>query len=61
MYSFCWIIPYFCIDRKWIVEVGGQSKDGKQIAGLANAFIASDDIEYSMGNKIPLWLFGFLY
>lgn len=51
----------FCIDRKWTVEVGGQSKDGKQIAGIANAFIASDDIEYALGNKIPLWLFGFLY
>ena len=51
----------FCIDRKWTVEVGGQSKDGKQIAGVTNAFIASDDIEYALGNKIPLWLFGFLY
>ena len=48
------------IDRKWTVEVGGQSKDGKQIAGVTNAFIASDDIEYALGNKIPLWLFGFL-
>ena len=51
----------FRIDRKWTVEVGGQSKDGKQIAGMTNAFIASDDIEYALGNKIPLWLFGFLY
>jgi hypothetical protein len=28
---------------------------------LENAFIASDDIEYGYQNKIPLWLFGFLY
>ena len=51
----------FVIDRKYTIEVGGQSKDGKQIANVQNAFIASDDIEYALGNKIPLWLFGFLY
>jgi len=51
----------FVIDRKYTIEVGGQSKDGKQIANVPNAFIASDDIEYALGNKIPLWLLGFLY
>ena len=38
-----------------------QSKDGKQIADTINAYIAADNIEYALGNKIPLWLFGFLY
>ena len=51
----------FLIDRKYTVEVGGQSKDGKQIAGVSNAYIAADNMEYALGNKIPLWLFGFLY
>ncbi len=51
----------FVIDRKYTIEVGGSSKDGKQIANLENAFIAADNIEYALGNKIPLWLFGFLY
>jgi len=51
----------FLIDRKFTIEVGGQSKDGKQIAGTPNAFIAADGIEYAFGNKLPLWLFGFLY
>ena len=51
----------FVIDRTYTIEVGGQSKDGKQIANVQNAFIASDDIEYALGNKIPLWLFGFFY
>lgn len=51
----------FVVDGKYTVEVGGRSKDGKQIAGIDNAFIASDGIEYALGNKIPLWLFGFLY
>jgi hypothetical protein len=36
-------------------------EDGKQIADVPNAFIAADNIEYTLGNKIPLWLFGFLY
>jgi len=44
-----------------IVEVGGKSKDGSQIKGLNNAYLALDDIEFGQGNKIPLWLFGFLY
>ena len=51
----------FLIDGKYTIEVGGPSKDGKQIAGVENAFIAADNIEYALGNKIPLWLFGFLY
>lgn len=51
----------FTVDRQYTFEVGGRSKDGKQIAGVANSFIASADEEYILGNKIPLWLFGFLY
>ena len=51
----------FFIDRIYSVEVGGKSKDGKQIANIENAFIAADNIDYSYGNKLPLWLFGFLY
>ncbi len=51
----------FRIDGEYTIEVGGKKKDGKQIAGVENAFIAADNIEYALGNKIPLWLFGFLY
>lgn len=51
----------FTIDHQYTIEVGGRSKDGKRIAGIANGFIASADEEYVLGNKIPLWLFGFLY
>lgn len=51
----------FLIDRKHTIEVGGQSKGGKQIADVEHSYIAADDIEYALGNKIPLWLFGFLY
>lgn len=42
-------------------EIGGKNKGQEQIVGLQNAYIVSDDIELGFGNKIPLWLFGFLY
>jgi len=51
----------FLVDDNITFEVGGKSKTRKQIATLKNAYIASDNIEYSNGNRIPLWLFGFLY
>ncbi|MCF6213519.1 MAG: AAA family ATPase [Flavobacteriaceae bacterium] len=51
----------FKVDDHYIFEIGGKAKTNKQIAGIENAFIASDDIEFGYENKIPLWLFGFLY
>jgi uncharacterized protein len=44
-----------------IFEVGGKNKSKSQIAGLPNAFLVLDDIEYGSYQRIPLWLFGFLY
>lgn len=49
------------VDNRYTIEIGGKSKDGHQIAGLPDSYIAADDIEYAYGNKIPLWAFGFLY
>lgn len=51
----------FFVDETYSFEVGGKDKSGTQIKNLKNAFIVSDDIEYGHLNKIPLWLFGFLY
>jgi hypothetical protein len=51
----------FLIDEKFTIEVGGKNKTGHQIQQIKNAFIALDDIEYGYFNRIPLWLFGFLY
>lgn len=51
----------FLIDDKYTVEVGGRNKDKKQIYDAKNAFIASDDIDVGSKNRVPLWLFGFLY
>ena len=51
----------FLIDREYLVEVGGKNKSDAQISGQKNAWLAVDGIETGMGNRIPLWLFGFLY
>lgn len=51
----------FLVDNKYIFEIGGKNKSNKQIINLRNSFLAIDDIEFGYNNKIPLWLFGFLY
>jgi predicted AAA+ superfamily ATPase len=51
----------FTIDGKYQFEVGGKNKGHEQIVGVKNAYLALDNVEYGFGNKIPLWLFGFLY
>ncbi len=51
----------FTVDKKYSFEIGGKGKDNRQIYSLSNAYIAVDDIEYGFENKIPLWMFGFLY
>jgi uncharacterized protein len=51
----------FLVNEKYTFEVGGKSKGFDQIAGIADSYLAIDDIETGLGNKIPLWLFGFLY
>ena len=51
----------FLIDDKYIFEIGGKNKTKKQLQDLTDAFIVSDEIEYGFQNKIPLWLFGFMY
>ena len=42
-------------------EVGGKSKNKKQIAEVKDAFVVKDDIEYGYENTIPLWHFGMNY
>jgi len=51
----------FFVDDKYLFEVGGKSKTWKQIAGEPDSYIAADGVEVGFRNKIPLWLFGFLY
>ena len=51
----------FLVANKYTFEIGGKNKGFEQIKDLPNSFVAADDIEIGFGNKIPLWLFGFLY
>lgn len=51
----------FLVNGKYLFEIGGKNKTNKQIKDYEQAFVVADDLEYGWGNKIPLWLFGFLY
>ena len=51
----------FKVDGHYLFEVGGAGKGFSQIKDLPDSFVAADGIETGFGNKIPLWLFGFLY
>ncbi len=64
--SFSHVVEYseqsdFLIDHKYTFEIGGKSKTDRQIKNLKNSFVVSDDLEYGTPDKIPLWIFGFLY
>ncbi len=50
----------FLVDDTWLFEVGGHKKTFRQIANEPNSFLAVDDVEIGFGNRIPLWLLGFL-
>lgn len=43
------------------IEVGGKNKTASQVSHVNDFLIAIDDVETGYGNKIPIWLFGFLY
>ena len=51
----------FMIDNKYTFEVGGKNKDFSQIKNIAQSYLATDGIEIGFSEKIPLYLFGFLY
>jgi hypothetical protein len=51
----------FLINHKYTFEIGGKGKGTQQILNIPNSYVAADTLEYGHGNKIPLWLFGFLY
>ena len=51
----------FKVDSKYTFEIGGRSKDFKQIAGLKDSYIFADDWDMPDGAKLPLWMLGFLY
>lgn len=51
----------FLVDDRWLFEIGGKGKTFKQIKDVPDSFVVNDGVEIGFGNKIPLWLFGFLY
>lgn len=51
---------FYC-EEKYTFEVGGKNKGFNQIRDIKNSYVASDDLEVGIGNKIALWMFGFLY
>ena len=51
----------FLVDDTFLFEVGGKNKSFDQIADIPSSFLAVDDTDTGYGNRIPLWLFGFLY
>lgn len=51
----------FLVNGESHFEIGGPSKTNKQLQNMKNGYLAIDGIETGFGNRIPLWLFGFLY
>ena len=51
----------FIVDDNKVFEIGGASKSDAQLEGNPNGYVVADDIEIGFDNKIPLWLFGFMY
>lgn len=49
------------VDGTHLFEKGGKDKGSGQIRNIEGSYVVADDIESGFGNKIPLWLFGFLY
>ncbi len=53
----------FILDEQYLFEIGGRATGKKQLGEWpeGDRFLVADDIEYGFRNRIPLWLFGFLY
>ncbi len=51
----------YLVNGKYLFEIGGKKKGFQQLKNREDSFVVADDIESGFKNKIPLWLFGFLY
>lgn len=51
----------YTVDSRWLFEIGGKTKRFTQIKDIPESYVVNDEVENTEGNKIPLWLFGFLY
>lgn len=51
----------FEVKNDYVFEIGGMKKTSRQIKNLDHAFLVKDELEYPVGNALPIWIFGFLY
>ena len=51
----------FLVENRYLFEVGGKNKKFTQIKDIELSYVVSDDLVIGDKNKIPLYLFGFLY
>lgn len=51
----------FLVNGEYLFEVGGSGKSFEQIKDVPNGFLALDNMETGVGNRVPLWMFGLLY
>ena len=51
----------FLVDDQYLFEVGGKGKTFDQIKDLPQSYLAVDDMDVGLTNRIPLWMFGMLY
>ena len=47
--------------QQYVFEIGGKNKSNKQIKNTTNGYVIADNMEIGFMNKIPIYLFGFLY
>ncbi len=51
----------FCLDEQWVFEIGGRSKNKRQVKSIKNSYVLADDILTVDHERLPLWLLGFLW
>lgn len=51
----------FCLNEQYTFEIGGRSKNRKQLKSIKNSFVFTDDTLWAENHSIPLWLLGFLW
>jgi len=51
----------FLVAGKYTFEIGGKNKGFSQVKDIKDSYLALDEIENGIKQRIPLWLFGFLY
>jgi hypothetical protein len=59
--AIAWIKILILTYKSWSSIRGGIRRNLSLVLTNGDIIVVSDDLEVGIGNKIPLWLFGFLY